>query len=161
MSDHVPLAWTPSVMFYTPTTRGQGELQVKHWERQERTGAEAASGCGAEGVRWWGLKWETENGFTEGWCMSLVWKGSHDLHVAGGQGNGRSDVRDSTKHGGREDYEDINECLAVRERGWRSKLSPSVGQGRAQMLLFSKATKMIGGFQRLGIMYYIKLPISL
>lgn len=90
---------------------------------------------------------DTENGFTEGWCMSLVWKGSHDLHVAGGQGNGRSDMRDSTKHGGREDYEDINECLAVRERGWRSKLSPSVGQGRAQMLIFSKATKMIGGFQ--------------
>lgn len=60
VSDHVPLAWTPSVMFYTPTTRGQGELQVKHWERQERTGAEAASGCGAEGVRWWGLKWEIQ-----------------------------------------------------------------------------------------------------
>lgn len=112
--DHGPcltilLALAPSVMFYTPTTRGQGELQIKHWEstRVHRSGGGlqlpyrgSALGGGCSG--------RYRDGFTEGWCMSLIWKGSHDRHVAGGQGNGRSDERDSTKHGGREDHEDIN-----------------------------------------------------
>lgn len=85
VSDHVPLAWTPSVTFCTPATRGQGE-------RRQSTGKRARTGRrrplpAVGGSRWAGAEvGGTENGLAAGRCMSLVWKGSQTCTWRGDRG---------------------------------------------------------------------------